>query len=434
MNPDDKLGKIHNPLDVDMRPGLARISSISQHIGVIPGVVGRAQLAAFQWMLGGLKIGSLKVTLPDGKERTYTGTQPGPTGHLVINRSALIGKTMRGAATGFGEAYMDGDWDSPCLADTLHVMMINQPHFKGPYDAAWLAGAARSAGRALHKMRSNTKSGSRKNIQAHYDLGNSFYAQWLDDTMAYSSAVFEGTALSDQPLYDAQRNKFARMLARLDLQPEHHLLEVGSGWGGFAIYAAQQTGCRVTSITLSKEQLAWARDAAEQAGVADRVEFRLQDYRDVDVTYDRIVSIEMYEAVGEEYWDTYFRAIHKALKPGGRAAIQGITIADEEYASYRTRIDFIQKYIFPGGMLASVQEFNARAARAGLLPEAPAFFGKHYAETLRRWDQSVTAHRAQIEDEFDARFYRMWRYYLAYCECGFDEGRIDLMQVTLQRQ
>jgi cyclopropane-fatty-acyl-phospholipid synthase len=240
-------------------------------------------------------------------------------------------------------------------------------------------------------------------------------------------------ARPDQDLVEAQRNKFRLMLERLDLKPGQHLLEIGSGWGGFALYAARETGCRVTSITLSQQQLEAARERAQQAGLADRVEFRLQDYRDLRETYDRVVSIEMYEAVGEQYWPAYFATLARTLKPGGRAAIQGITIDHANFEYYRQNVDFIQTYIFPGGMLASAEVFAERARAAGLALSEVRFYGQHYAQTLAEWHRRVWQARERIQQMFDARFLRMWRYYLGYCEAGFRLGRIDLMQVTLHK-
>ena len=290
---------------------------------------------------------------------------------------------------------------------------------------------ARFAGWVKHRLvRKNSRAGARANIEYHYDLGNEFYKMWLDETMAYSSGMF---IQPTETLMDAQTNKFRLMFERLDLRPEHHLLEIGCGWGGFAIYAAKHSGCRVTSITLSKEQLAEAQQRAQAAGLADRITFELRDYRDITERYDRVVSIEMYEAVGEEYWPGYFAAIQKALKPGGRAAIQGITINPTIFDQYRRKRDFIQKYIFPGGMLCPPGLFQDLAYQAGLLPEDAKFYAGDYADTLMHWHRNALAAREQITQQFDERFLRMWRYYLSYCECGFRVGSIDLMQITLRK-
>ena len=378
-------------------------------------------------MFRGVKVGTLDVTLPNGARRVFTGEQPGPVGVLRIRDSKLVRHVLRNGEVGFGEAYLDGCWDSPDMASLLYVMHANEPYYRGPYEKNPLS---RLYGWWQHRRNANTKRQASENIQYHYDLGNEFYKMWLDETLAYSSAMFSAP---NQTLQDAQVNKFKLMYDRLELKPEHHLLEIGSGWGGFAIYCAQRSGCRVTSITLSQEQLAEARHRAEAAGVADRVSFEIRDYRDVTETYDRVASIEMYEAVGEEFWPAYFGAIQKALKPGGRAAIQGITIAADQFEAYRRKQDFIQKYIFPGGMLCPPERFAQLARDAGLQPGAPSFYARDYADTLKLWHQNVLATRDKIVEQFDLRFLRLWRYYLAYCECGFRVGTVDLMQITLEK-
>lgn len=385
-------------------------------------------LRVLLYMLRGMRVGSFDVHLPNGETRHFRGSEPGPHGVLNIRSKKIIGHILKGGEVGFGDAYLEGCWDSPDLAALLGVLYLNEPHYKGPYEKNLLG---RFVGWLKHKLKSNTRKTARKNISYHYDLGNDFYKLWLDDTMAYSSAVF--TRAPNETLRDAQLNKFREMAQRLQLQPQHHLLEVGSGWGGFAIYAAQTSGCRVTSITLSEEQLVEAQKRAVATGVADRVSFELRDYRDVTETYDRVVSIEMYEAVGEEYWPGYFKTLHDVLKPGGVAAIQGITISPKIFDEYRSKRDFIQKYIFPGGMLSPPGHFQDLAIAAGLKPEDARFFGIDYADTLAVWHRNVMAVRDQVVKQFDERFLRMWRYYLAYCECGFRVGSIDLMQITLRR-
>lgn len=384
-------------------------------------------LRVLLYMLRGLRIGSLQLTLPNGEVHEIAGSEPGPRGVLRIHDAAMMRRVLRGGEVGFGEAYIDGHWDSPDLAALLQVMHANEPHYRGPYEKNPLS---RLWGWLQHRLRANTRQGSRANIEFHYDLGNEFYKMWLDETMAYSAGMF---IQPSETLKDAQLNKFALMYERLALQPDHHLLEIGSGWGGFAIYAAQRSGCRVTSITLSAEQLKEARLRAAAAGVADRVRFELRDYRDVQERYDRVVSIEMYEAVGEEFWPAYFAAIARALKPGGIAAIQGITIAEAVFPDYRLKRDFIQKYIFPGGMLCPPQLFQRLAADAGLQPQAAKFYARDYADTLAHWHRNVLAAREKIVQQFDERFLRMWRYYLAYCECGFRVGTVDLMQISLRK-
>jgi cyclopropane-fatty-acyl-phospholipid synthase len=401
----------------------------------LPAVLSKPKAGSLSWglkllmfMLKGIKIGQLDVHLPNGETRQFRGSErPELHGVLNIRDGAMIRHVLRNGEVGFGEAYLDGLWDSPDLASLLRVMYLNEPHYLGPYEKNFVA---RFLGWLKHKGRANTKRKAVENIQFHYDLGNEFYKMWLDETMAYSSGMY---IQPTETLMDAQTNKFKLMYERLDLRAEHTLLEIGSGWGGFAIYAAQQSGCRVHSITLSNEQLEEARRRTEVAGLSDRITFELRDYRDVTEQYDRVVSIEMYEAVGEEFWPVYFAAIQKALKPGGRAAIQGITIHPEIFDSYRTKIDFIQKYIFPGGMLATPGVFMDVASKAGLSADNARFYAKDYADTLAAWHRNVLSVRESIVKQFDERFLRMWRYYLAYCECGFRVERVNLMQITLTK-
>lgn len=399
-------------------------------------------LRVLMYMLSGVRKGTLDIYLPNGATRHFQGCEPGPHGVWRIkNASALMRHVLASGEVGLGDAYLDDAWDSPDLTRLLMMLYLNEPHYKGPFEKNWLG---KLYGYWQHRRRANTKATARKNIEHHYDLGNEFYKMWLDETMAYSSGVFRrpdepgnGPAAMfiepTQTLQDAQLNKFRLMFERLDLRPEHRLLEIGSGWGGFAIYAATHAGCTVHSITLSQEQLVEARRRAELAGVADKVTFELRDYRDVQGQYDRVVSIEMYEAVGEEWWPTYFAAIARALKPGGVAAIQGITIDPAIFDHYRSKRDFIQKYIFPGGMLCPPPRFAELAGQAGLQAVDTAFFARDYADTLAQWHRNVLVARDRIATQFDERFLRMWRYYLSYCECGFRVGSIDLMQVTLRK-
>ena len=417
---DDSLGRImgRDGFSPDLPTALARRDNGK---GVSLG------LRLLMYMVSGIRFGSLDVTLPDGSVRQFTGSQPGPHGVWHIRSERLIRHILASGEVGVGDSYMDDCWDSPDLAQLLLVMHINEPYYKGPFEANWLG---RVYGWWKHKRRANTRRTARKNIEYHYDLGNEFYKMWLDETMAYSSGMY---IQPSETLMDAQVNKFRLMYERLDLGPQHSLLEIGSGWGGFAIYAAQHSGCRVHSITLSQEQLAEARIRADKAGVSDRVTFELRDYRDVTGQYDRVVSIEMYEAVGEEYWPGYFATIARALKPGGRAAIQGITINPAMFENYRTKRDFVQKYIFPGGMLCPPGRFEDLARSAGLTPADARFYANDYADTLAQWHRNVLGAREAIVRQFDERFLRMWRYYLAYCECGFRAGSVDLMQITLNK-
>ena len=380
------------------------------------------------YMLSGMRKGTLDVSLPNGATRHFEGSEPGPHGVWNIrNCERLMRHVLASGEVGIGDSYIDNCWDSPDLTQLLMTLYLNEPYYKGPFEKNWFG---KLYGYWQHRRKSNSKKTARKNIEFHYDLGNEFYKMWLDDSMAYSAGMYiEPT----QTLQDAQINKFKLMFERLDLKPEHTVLEIGSGWGGFAIYAAKHAGCHVHSITLSHEQLAEARLRAEQAGVADLVTFEIRDYRDVNEVYDRVVSIEMYEAVGEEYWPGYFESIASALKPGGRAAIQGITINPAIFDHYRTKRDFIQKYIFPGGMLCPPGKFEDLSRGAGLRPADAGFYAEDYADTLAQWHRNVLSVREKIVAQFDQRFLNMWRYYLSYCECGFRVGSIDLMQITLHK-
>ena len=401
---------------------------------------GRRDAASARLMLslaGQIQCGRLHITLPDGRQRSFQGAQPGPSAALTVHRPRFIRRMLTGGATGFGEAYVDGDVDSPDLTALLDLTLANEAAFARVLQSRpWV----RWLGHLAHRLRPNTRRGSRENIAAHYDLGNAFYAAWLDPTMTYSGAVFTAET---PDLAAAQREKYRRIAALADLAPEHHVLEIGCGWGGFAIHAAQEIGCRVTAITISREQYLHARDRVAEAGLSERVEVAFCDYRDIAARYDRIVSIEMVEAVGESRWPTFFSQLHAALRPGGRAVLQAITIADSMFPTYRRGADFIQRHIFPGGMLLSPHHLGAQAENAGLTPGPFRRHGRDYAETLRRWRRNfeeawpriagLDGAGIQSARAFDERFRRMWRYYLAYCEAGFHDGRLDLYQIAFDR-
>ena len=285
--------------------------------------------------------------------------------------------------------------------------------------------------RWLHRRNANSRDRARANIAAHYDLGNNFYAQWLDETLTYSSAIFER---GDQPLAEAQRNKYRRVLSLLAPKPDAHLLEIGCGWGQFACLAAKEAGARVTGITLSREQFDFARRRVFEEGLAHRISIELRDYRDVQGHFDGIASIEMIEAVGEEYWPAYFAKIAESLEPGARAAIQAITIDEALFPRYRRSADFIQKYVFPGGMLPSNEALRAVSERAGLKWMGGDGFGVHYADTLAAWRRRfLTAWDCIAAQGFDERFKRLWTYYLAYCEGGFRARNIDVRQLVFAK-
>jgi cyclopropane-fatty-acyl-phospholipid synthase len=370
--------------------------------------------------------GGIEIALPDGSRRAVGRA---PVARLEVSDWAAFGAALRRGDIGFAEAFVDGKWSSPDLAQLLTVIARNRDALESAiYGGFW----GQIAYRVRHALNGNTRRGSRRNIAAHYDLGNDFYALWLDPSMTYSSALFAGNAL--QSLASAQDAKYRRILERLAPRPGARILEIGCGWGGFAQLAAREALCRVTGLTLSEEQLAFADARMHRAGVADRVEIAFRDYREERGTYDHVVSIEMYEAVGERYWPAYFRAIRDRLKPGGRAVVQAITIADRLFERYRSSTDFIQQYVFPGGMLASPTRFRAEAVRAGLRVEGELAFGADYAETLRRWRHAFKARLPEVRAlGYGERFLRVWDFYLAYCEAGFATGCTDVHQFELAR-
>jgi cyclopropane-fatty-acyl-phospholipid synthase len=372
--------------------------------------------------------GELVFRFSNGAERTISAARDGARAVLDVARDRVFRRLMFGGEIGIAESYMDGDWTSPDLAAVFEFASRNMNKLAGTLNGMapiqWL-------NTMRHKAHANTKRGSRRNIAAHYDLGNAFYSQWLDPTMTYSSAVFER---QDMTLEEAQRAKWRRLAESLELKPDMHILEIGCGWGGFAIFAAQEFGCKVTGITLSHEQLAYAKATVEKAGLSDRIDIQLVDYRDVQGQFDRIASIEMFEAVGEENWPAYFNVVRERLKPGGIAGLQIITIDDARFQNYRSHPDFIQLYIFPGGMLPSVNALKDVATRQGLGFETARMFANSYAETLRRWREVFDARWPTIAPlGFDDRFKRMWQYYLASCEGGFRAGSIDVGQFRLTR-
>lgn len=379
-------------------------------------------------LAGRLRRGTLEILLPDGRSSRIAGPEPGPAATLQIANGRLVRRYLAGGAVGFAESYLDGDWDSPDLATLLELLDRNSDAWGKGYYGGMLSRWMR---RVRHALRPNTKAGSRRNIHAHYDLGNQFFAAWLDPHMLYSSARFAEGA---HDLALAQLEK-CRSLARLiGLQPGHRLLEIGSGWGGFAILAAKEFGAKVTGITISKEQHAHACRRVHEEGLADRVEIRLCDYRDVPGRFDRIASIEMFEAVGEAFWPVYFRKIRDRLDPGGVAGLQVITIADQYFPAYRRAPDFIQRYIFPGGMLPSPTALAHHQAQAGLRALRSIAFGPDYARTLGIWQERFERAWPTLQPlGFDERFRRIWMYYLAYCAAGFRTGATDVVQTALAR-
>jgi len=385
-------------------------------------------------LLHRLDIGSVELTTPDGATLRF-GPGGAPAAGIKANPAVLMfrdwgiaGEAFKGGDVAFAESYIEGRWDTPDLTQLLTVLAANQSALERAFYGHWWS---RTLLRLKHFLNANTKRQSRRNILAHYDLGNDFYGLWLDPTMTYSSALFDGHFEVDTA--HAQQAKYSRLLHELALPDGANVLEIGCGWGGFAESAAR-VGHRVTGISLSDAQTTYASERLARAGLAERTTLRLQDYRDVRGTYDGIASIEMFEAVGERYWPAYFRTVHAALRPNGRACIQTITIADDRFERYRTQSDFIQQYVFPGGMLASPARFVDVARDAGLTLARVHTFGRDYAETLKRWlaafDASAPAIRAF---GFDERFIRCWRFYLAYCAAGFDTGTTNVGQYTFVR-
>ena len=362
--------------------------------------------------------GMLEIRLPGGASRLFGDGEHGVTLH--VHDEAMFSQVLARGDIGLAEAYLDGHWDSPDISGLLTLLARNRAALKKAVYGSW---RNLLAARLRHWLNGNSRAGSKRNIMAHYDLGNDFYKLWLDPTMSYSSALYR--AVDDGDLETAQRAKYRRILRRLHAEPGQHVLEIGCGWGGFAEMAVHE-GLQVTGLTLSPAQLAWAQQRVPGA------DLRLQDYRDTNEQFDHVVSIEMFEAVGERWWPTYFRTMARALKPGGRAVVQSITIRDDLFADYRKGTDFIQQYVFPGGMLPSRSAFRAAAARQGLTVHAEYAFGLDYARTLAEWRQAFEANWPQIAAlGFDEHFHRLWRLYLCYCEAGFLAGNIDVVHFEL---
>jgi cyclopropane-fatty-acyl-phospholipid synthase len=383
--------------------------------------------AAFS-VLRGLGAGSVDIALPDGRVFRVEGNAPGPLARLDVYNPALFKRLAQDGELGFCEAYLDGWWDTPDLQTLLDVLMTSPNWVERSHP---LAALMRAGQRFVHWLNSNTKAQAKKNISCHYDLGNDFYGRWLDETMTYSSALFENAA---EDLSTAQRRKYASVLDRIGAAPGQHLLEIGCGWGGFAEFAARERGARVTGLTISREQHDFASRRIFEAGLSDRVQIVMRDYRDERDSYDGVASIEMFEAVGEKYWPAYFDTVCARLKPGAQATIQVITVPDSLFPTYRRTVDFVQKYIFPGGMLPSPGALRAQIERAGLGLVGSVEFGESYSQTLRRWHADFNARWGEIQAlGFDERFRRMWNLYLTACAASFHTGTTDVAQVTMRR-
>lgn len=381
--------------------------------------------------LESVRHGHLVVRLPDGSYRTFAGTDgaTAAVSELEVHRWRFFGRLLRRGDMGAGEAYVDGDWSSPDLVGLTRFFLDNEAELAPPN----LIGAAgRLRDRLTHLLRSNTRTQARRNIHAHYDLSNELYELFLDPSMTYSSALFDRPGLD---LEAAQRRKYHRLAEWAGIEAGQHVLEIGCGWGGFAEYAALELGCRVTGITLSEEQASFARRRMEKAGLADRVQIRVVDYRDVDVCFDAVVSIEMLEAVGHRFLDSFFATVDRVLRPGGRVALQTITIPDQVYDQYRRGTDWIRAYIFPGGHLPSLGAIQGSLARrTGLVVTRLDDLAEDYATTLHEWRTRFWDRKDRVLGlGFDDRFMRMWDFYLATCEAAFRDRQIGVLQLAMAR-
>jgi cyclopropane-fatty-acyl-phospholipid synthase len=377
-----------------------------------------------------IRTGRLDVTLPDGSRRTFGEPESSDRGAVVVHDAAAFVRMLVGGETGAGEAYTDGLWSSPDVTAVLRIAARNREALA--LSSGIVRGPIQLRRTLAHRLRRNTRDNARRNISAHYDLGNDFYRLWLDETMTYSSAVFE---FEDQSLADAQRAKYRRIADGAGITAGSHVLEIGSGWGGFAIWAAGEIGCRVTSVTISREQRDLARERVRAAGLEDRVEIQLRDYRDISGTYDAVVSIEMFEAVGAEFFGAFFAACSRALRPGGRLSLQTITVPDVGWRRQAGGANWIQTYIFPGGVLPSLAAIERALHGTGFVVTSVRDIADSYARTLRAWRTAFLERRDDVRRMgFDERFIRTWEYYLALSEAGFATGVTQDLQITLEKR
>ncbi len=380
----------------------------------------------FLAFMGRIRAGHLTLVTPEGAQYVFGEAHRYPAATLRILDWRACGAILRAGDIGFAHAYREGWIDSPDLAALLRVAIRNEDAMTQTVTGN---GIARLWYGVRHRLRLNSRAGSRRNIHAHYDLGNAFYGLWLDRTWTYSSAWFDGE--TDRSLEEAQAAKYQRIVDTLELRPGMRVLEIGCGWGGFAMHAARQ-GIHVDALTISDQQYEFAVQQVDREGLSNRVHIQRQDYRDVRAQYDAIVSIEMFEAVGEAYWPSYFETLKRCLKRGGRALVQSITIDESRFDAYRNSSDFIREYIFPGGMLPSPERFIDAAQKAGMHGKPSLSFGLDYALTLRRWLETFDAHQEAVRAlGFDETFIRTWRLYLQYCEAGFIECRTDVMHFVV---
>jgi cyclopropane-fatty-acyl-phospholipid synthase len=375
-----------------------------------------------------IRRGTLDVTLPDGRQVRFGGQEPGPAAIMTINSYGFAWRLMKGGDIGIAEAYLRGEWDTPDLTQFLYIFCVNHDLISPLFEQKT---ALRAIQTIQHWLKRNTRAQAKRNIFAHYDIGNTFYRSWLDPSMTYSSALYEEGATD---LTAAQHNKYRRLAEAINLQPDQKVLEIGCGWGGFAEFAAKTYGVKVVGLTISQEQRDFALKRIFEAGLSERVEIRFQDYRDERDQYDRIASIEMIEAVGEQFWPKYFSQLSDRLLPGGLAGIQAITIRDSMFQNYRREVDFIQRYVFPGGMLPSPAILKSLGDRFGIPMIRERIFGQDYARTLATWRNNFRQAWPNLTPlGFDERFRRLWEYYLAYCEAGFLSGNIDVRQVVFAK-
>lgn len=372
--------------------------------------------------------GRIDLVLKDGRRFRAQAPNSGPVAEVHIHDNGVFARLLREGQLGFCEAYLDGQWSTPDLQAFMD-------YFHADNDAIFDGFPGQKLVQMVEQFRfwlqRNHRAQAKKNISHHYDLGNDFYGLWLDDTMTYSSAIFE---TGQEDLEKAQTAKYKSMVDQMGVAPGDHVLEIGCGWGGFAEYAAKQRGLKVTCLTISQEQYKYAVDRIAKAGLSDQVTFKIQDYRDETGTYDGIASIEMFEAVGEQYWPAYFNTVRDRLRPGAQATLQIITVEEKRFESYRKGVDFIQKYIFPGGMLPSPGALRREIDRAGLTFKKSIEFGQSYSRTLCRWHDTFNAHWDDVQAlGFDARFRRMWNFYLTSCAATFSYANCDVTQVTLKR-
>jgi cyclopropane-fatty-acyl-phospholipid synthase len=399
-------------------------------LGVAEPILHRTAMRVLLAAASRIRIGRLDVTFPDGTRRTFGDPASAEHGEIVIHEPEAFTRMLVGGETGAGEAYVDGLWSSADVTRVIRVGALNREALS--LSSGWMRAPDQVRRTIAHRLRRNSRGNARRNIASHYDLGNDFYRLWLDESMTYSSAVF---ATPDQSLADAQRNKYRLIAEGAGLSEGDHVLEIGSGWGGFALYAAGELGCRVTSITISQRQHDLARERVRAAGLEDSIDIQLRDYRDVSGTYDAVVSIEMLEAVGAEYFEAFFRACSAALRPGGRMSLQTITVPDVGFRRQVSGANWIQTYIFPGGLLPSLAAIERSLHGTGFVVTGVRDIAEHYVRTLSAWRTAFLSRREDVlAMGFDDRFVRMWEYYLAISEAGFGTGVTQDLQIVLDKR